>query len=206
MRVAIIGAAGRTGAATVEEARSRGHDVIAIARRPLPDAPGGTSVRVADATDEDAVRQAIDGADAVISAIGVGTSRQETDVYSRSARALTSAMATAGVDRLVAVSAAPVGPRSDHAGAARLALPILELFFGATYRDMRRMEAELAGSDLRWVALRPPRLLGKPARGAYRTGSTPPASGRSITIGDLATALVDVAEASEPTGPVYVSN
>ncbi len=35
MKIVIIGAAGRTSSASVQEARRRGHDVIAVARRPV---------------------------------------------------------------------------------------------------------------------------------------------------------------------------
>jgi hypothetical protein len=68
------------------------------------------------------------------------------------------------------------------------------------------MEAVLADSAVDWVALRPPRLSEKAAKGAYRTGRTLVKGGGSITIEDLASALIDCAEQPEPRGAVYVSN
>ena len=116
-------------------------------------------------------------------------------------------MAVPGLDRLVVVSAAPVGPAEYHPGFHRaVVLPILEKVFGANYRDMRLMEAELAATGVSWVAARPPRLLTKASRGTYRSGPVPPKGGSAITIGDLATALADFAKRDAPQGAVYVAN
>jgi len=71
-------------------------------------------------------------------------------------------------------------------------IPVLERVFGATYADMRRMEALLRGSDLDWVCLRPPRLVSKKPVGRYRLDAVRPLpKARSITYADLATALLD---------------
>ncbi len=71
---------------------------------------------------------------------------------------------------------------------------------------IERRRVENAAGHVSWVAVRPPRLLDKTARGSYRTGTTAGQVGGAITIADLADALVDFAEADEPTGGVYVSN
>lgn len=207
MRVAVVGAQGRTGAAVVDEALRRDHEVIAIARRPNPsNSHASVEWRPADVTDSAAIAAAITGADAVVCAVGIGSSKEETIAYSAGVRNLIDALAASGAGRLVVVSASPAGPPEHHNGFQRaVVLPILEKFFGASYRDMRRMEAELAGSEVNWVSLRPPRLLEKKPRGSYETGVLP-TKGGAITIADLATALVDFAEADNPRGPVYVAN
>ena len=71
-----------------------------------------------------------------------------------------------------------------------MAIPVLQRLFGATYDDMRRMEALLRGSDLDWICLRPPRLVTKKATGRYRIDASRPRTA-SITCADLATALLD---------------
>ena len=74
----------------------------------------------------------------------------------------------------------------------RIALPILQRFFGATYDDMRRMETILQETtDVDWISLRPPRLVDKPSKGAYRIDTRRLAKARAIRYGDLATALLD---------------
>ena len=74
----------------------------------------------------------------------------------------------------------------------RVAAPILQRFFGASYDDMRRMETILQETtDVDWISLRPPRLVNKPSSGTYRIDTRPLAKARAITYGDLATALLD---------------
>jgi putative NADH-flavin reductase len=98
-----------------------------------------------------------------------------------------------GIKKLAVISAVPAGPRAEQPFVQRrIIIPVLQRIFGATYADMRRMEALLRGSDLDWVCLRPPRLVGKKATGRYRLdASRPLPHARSITCADLATALLD---------------
>jgi putative NADH-flavin reductase len=195
MRLAVIGATGRTGRQVVEQALVRGDEVIAVARTPenlrVP-AHDRLTVARADVRERDELRVAIGSADAIVSALGVGTSRRPTDVYSRGAGRLLEVMDERGIRRLAVVSAAPTGPRAEQPFLQRtIAMPVLERLFGPTYTDMRRMEAILAESGTDWVALRPPRLIDRPATGAYRVDTRPLPHGRAITCGDLATALLD---------------
>jgi putative NADH-flavin reductase len=194
MKIAVVGATGRTGLQVAEQALARGDDVIALARHPeaLPRRPGMVSA-AADVLDRAVLTEALTGADAVVSALGIRTSRQPTVVYSDGTANILHAMAAHGIAKLAVISAVPAGPRADQPFLQRrLIIPILERVFGATYDDMRRMEALLRGSDLDWVCLRPPRLISKNATGRYRLdASRPLPKARSITYADLATALLD---------------
>lgn len=91
-------------------------------------------------------------------------------------------MQAAGVGRIVAVSAAPVGtvpsparphpPRNDPGDGfilRNLAYPVLRATLRGTYTDLAQMEDVLREADLDWTAVRPPRLTGKPVTGRYRT-------------------------------------
>jgi putative NADH-flavin reductase len=194
MRIAVVGATGHTGAQVVEQALTRGHRVTAIARR--PDAVElnheNLVVEAADVLDPDRIATALAGSEAVVSALGIGTSRAATVVYSDGIKNLLSAMGTIGTRTIAVISAAPVGPRAEQPFLERrVAMPILERVFGATYDDLRRMEALLLTSDVDWVSLRPPRLVNKAATGTYRLDTRPPPKGRNITYADLATALLD---------------
>ncbi|MDX6299218.1 MAG: hypothetical protein QOF53_432 [Nocardioidaceae bacterium] len=202
MRIAVVGASGRTGREVVQQALSRGHDTLAVARNPqaltLPD--GGTDasgagrvrVRGADILDVKGLGLALEGAEVVVSAVGIGASRHPTDLYSAGTANLLKAMSSTGARRLAVVSAAPVGPRQDQPMLQRyLAMPILELVFGATYVDMRRMEALLRDSEVQWTVLRAPRLIDKSPAGRYRLDDRPLRRGGSVRIPDLAAALLD---------------
>ena len=194
MRIAVVGATGHTGAQVIEQALARGHAVSAIARRPEATQLKHEHlvVKAADVLDPDTLVTALAGSGAVISALGIGASRDPTVVYSEGIKNLLGAMDTNGIGKIAVISAAPVGPRAEQPFLERrVAMPLLERVFGATYEDMRRMEALLRNSDIDWVALRPPRLVNKPATGTYRLDTRPLPSARSLTHPDLATALLD---------------
>jgi putative NADH-flavin reductase len=195
-RIAVIGAAGRTGRHVVARALARRHEVVAIARAPqnVPVAHDRLVLRPADVRDLAALTGAIEGTEAVISALGTNDSRGPADVYSLGVANEAAAMREHGIRRLAVISAAPAGPRAEQSLLERrVAMPLLERFFGRIYADMRRMEALLteASDDLDWVTLRPPRLVAKPAKGDYRIDTRPLAKARTLTHGDLATALLD---------------
>jgi putative NADH-flavin reductase len=195
MKIAVVGATGRTGLQVAEQALARGHDVIALARHPdaLPERGPGMASAATDVLDLAVLAEALAGADAVVSTLGIGASRQPTVVYSDGTANILKAMDAHGIRQLAVLSAVPAGPRAEQPFLQRrMIIPILERVFGATYADMRRMEALLRGSDLDWVCLRPPRLVSKKATGRYRLDATRPLpKARSITCADLATALLD---------------
>src|SRR5262249_6030008 len=83
MKIAVVGAAGRTRPAVTRQALPGGDDVIALGtspRGPTPARPAMASA-AADVLDRTAVAEALAGADTVVSALGIGASRQPTIVY-----------------------------------------------------------------------------------------------------------------------------
>jgi putative NADH-flavin reductase len=211
MKIAVIGAAGRTGRQVVGQALDRGHEVVAVARSPekLNMTGDRLTVAAADVHDSDALAAAVDGQDAIVTTFGAAAGRAPTDVYSVGITNVLAAVDRVGIGRLAVISASPIGPRADQPAVARvLVLPILDRVFAGAYADLRRMEAVLlARGDLGWTCLRPPRLLERPARGAYRLGRRPLPRTRSLTYPDLATALLDCVDGTNPqTGMLYVAN
>ena len=206
MRIAVVGATGKAGGLVTKLALGRGHHVTALARRPdaVTARDERLAIRAADVLDRRSLEGAFDGADAVVSTLGIGTSKAPTEVYSTG---IANVLAAAPAVPVVVISAAPAGPPTDHAPFARRVLvPILWRFVaGASYADMRRMEALLADSDAEWVSLRPPYLTDKPARGRYRLDSKP--NGRSLRYEDLAAALIDVIDRRDLyRSALYISN
>jgi len=195
MRIAVIGATGQTGRRVSEQGLARGHHMTALARRPeavtLRDK--NLVIAQADVLEADQLTAALTGAEAIVSTLGAGASRAPTVIYSQGITNALSAMDQNGISHLAVISAAPVGPRDEQPFLERrVAMPLLERVFGATYDDMRRMEALLRTSDVNWVSLRPPRLVNRPATGSYRLDATRPLpKARRITHSDLASALLD---------------
>ncbi|MCZ4119800.1 NAD(P)-dependent oxidoreductase [Streptomyces sp. H39-S7] len=93
MRIAVLGSTGPTGRLVIARAVERGHDVIALARRPEQlQAMSAANLRVvrADVTDPGSVAAAIEGADVVVSALGI-TNKQDPAILTEGARQVVSA-------------------------------------------------------------------------------------------------------------------
>jgi uncharacterized protein YbjT (DUF2867 family) len=206
MRVVVLGATGRTGRAVVERLLVAGDHPIAVARSPLPGGfPSAVTVVRADlASGDPGLQQALPGADAVVSVLG-HRGKADDGVLESGARATIAAMHGTGVDRLLAVSAAPVTtvaspgnphpPRRDPGDdvlTALLLTPIVHRAFGSVYADSARMEDAIRASGLRWTIARPPRLVNGPATGRIRTAvDRNVRGGRSVRRSDLAAWLVE---------------
>lgn len=189
--ITIFGAAGTTGAAAVSLARDRGLAVRAIEHEWPAGAPDGDSVthHTADVMEDD-LAPLIDGADAVVSAIGLSMSvRTVVDpppLYTNGTANIVRAMQKTGVRRLAVISATFV----EDADAGPLwfrvtAMPAL----ANIYAQMASMEADLARADgIEWTAARPGWLLDRPYTGDYEV------TDEKITHGLLRTRHADLAD------------
>ncbi|SFX85879.1 SDR family oxidoreductase [Streptomyces atratus] len=211
MRITVFGATGGVGQEVVRQAVAAGHEVTAVVRDParLPVPLSDVQVHtVARVDDPEALREAVAGRDAVLSALG-SHGRKADGVAERLTGAVLAAMEAEGVRRLLVVSAAPVGPRpADDPLPDRLARKMIGAILKEVYADLTRMEAVLARSTVDWTSVRPPKLTNGPLTGKYRTavGSTP-RSGRTISRADVAHAMLalvdDPASVKQGVGVAY---
>jgi nucleoside-diphosphate-sugar epimerase len=198
MRIVIFGANGRTGRLLTEQALAAGHDVTAVTRRPLgfPITHDRLDVVEADVHDPEAVDQAVAGADAVLSTLGVPYVRKPINVYSDGIRNVVAAMSRHGVKRLVVVSSSATEPYHHADGGFllnRVLQPLISATIGkTTYADMRRMEALVRGSDLEWTIMRPSGLFDAPAVSRYELHQEQ-APGIFTSRADLAASLLEQA-------------
>jgi putative NADH-flavin reductase len=169
MRVAVIGASGRTGKATVTRALSAGHEVIAVVRT-ASSAPAGAVVKIADARDVTALTKALGGCDAVVSCLGHVAGANDPTILADGVTALLAVMATAQVSRIVAISAAGAYVQGDDPLSRFVAKPLVARFFGAAFADTREMENVLRASNSAWTVLRPSRLVSGDSTTPYRAG------------------------------------
>ncbi|MBY8877861.1 NAD(P)-dependent oxidoreductase [Actinacidiphila acidipaludis] len=181
MRLTIFAATGGIGTHLLDQALTAGHDVTAVVRDPARLTREVRTV-TADlaAPDPAALRVAVDGADAVLSALGP-RSRADAGVTAAGTRAIVEAMRATGTRRIVVVSAAPVSttpspgrpnpPRRDPGEGPVLryvGTPLVKRVLSRHYADLAVMEDLLRDSGLEWTSVRPPKLNDKPLSGAYR--------------------------------------
>src|SRR5260370_26017033 len=109
MKIAVVGATGRTGQRVIEQALARGDDVIAVARHPetLPQSGPGMIGAAADVLDRAALAGALAGADAVVSACAIGASRHPNTACSDGPANLLRALDPHTLTKPGAISALP---------------------------------------------------------------------------------------------------
>ncbi len=119
--------------------------------------------------DPASIAPAVEGADAVISAIGPrGTG--PTTVIQDSVRSIIAAMDKTGTRRFVQVSGSIVADEGESPYMRYLVKPVARrTFLRHVYADMHSGEEEIRQSGLDWTILRPPALTDKAATGTYRT-------------------------------------
>ena len=128
----------------------------------------GAKLIVGDARDETALRQALKGRDAVVSALGTPASPfREVTLLSTATRALVRAMKPEHVSRLVCITGMGAGDSVGHGGFVFDQL-IFPLLLRKVYADKDRQEAIVRGSGLDWVLVRPSVLNDKPSRDTIR--------------------------------------
>lgn len=192
MKVLLFGASGAIGGSVRENAREAGHELVLFARDPskLEPLSSGESVIVGDIADSAAVERAVQGVDAVVSALGpTSNSRDQVPLFEGFARTLVNAMSAAGVRRIVAISGAGCtlpGERKPLGG--RIASALVRLAVRDVVEAKQREMEVIVASDLEWTLPRPARVVDGPHTGSYNVGSQ--ARGMRINNGDVADFMV----------------
>lgn len=193
MRVAVFGASGPTGQHLVRQSLDQGHTVVALVRTPSKIDMADERLRVVtgDVLDPGAVGRALDGVDAVLSALGVGRSFAATTVYSQGGRTIVEAMQRRGIRRFVGVGSGGVEHDDPSLGWVNRAI-VRPLLLQRAYSDMARFERYLRDSTIEWIFVRPTKLTNGPLTGRYRVSPRfAPQGGTEISRADLAHFMIE---------------
>jgi len=190
MKLAIFGATGRTGSSLLDQALAAGHLVTALARDPMK-LPVRERLRVirGAAASPDAIAEAVQGADAVISAMAGGGNTLVTF-----GEHVIAAMTRGRVSRIVSLIGASVVEPGDPSSMGMAALrAITRLIASDVVKDGARHARQLEATDFAYTLVRPPRLTDGAATGRVNHGSALPLSPRSsIARADLAAFMLRV--------------
>jgi putative NADH-flavin reductase len=205
VRLVILGATGRTGSLLVDQAIARGHTVVAYVRRPEA-LTERKRLRVVggELTDEPALTSALDGADAVLAAIGpTGVSGLVgADLMQRTLPVVSAAMGAAGVHRLVLLSAWGVG--ATAASGSLVAKVAWRTAVRSLYHDKEIAEAALGATGLDVTTVYPVALINGPTRGGAVVRDVATVSHVDgmprVSRADVATAMLDAVERSDDVG------
>ncbi|MEH2402769.1 NAD(P)-dependent oxidoreductase [Nostoc sp.] len=166
MKVLVIGAAGKTGRAVVEQAIAGGHQVTAFVHKADEYEVSNVRVIEGDATNSVAMDAAVLGQDAVLDTIGGKTPYKATTLESSAAKTIIASMQRNGVRRLVVTSM--IGEGDSEANATLYERLLIATFLRGADKDKAAMESAVESSGLEWVILRPAILNDDPAKGNVR--------------------------------------
>lgn len=169
MNLLVIGATGGTGRELVKQALEQGHAVTAFARNP-------SAVRVVherltvvhgDVLDYDSIERAVQGKDAVLSALGHKRWFVKTTILSKGTKNIIAAMEKHGVRRFVCETTLGIGDTRGKLGLyyTLFVVPFIVFFY---FRDKEVQERLIRASSLDWGIVRPGQLTNGRTRGMYR--------------------------------------
>jgi putative NADH-flavin reductase len=189
MRLTVIGASGGTGTEVTRQALAAGHEVVAVVRDPSKLRVTGATVFRAAITNPDDLASAMDGSDAVVSALGPRRG-EPAGAVAQGAKSTLTAMGKTGVRRLVVVSASGFFvEEGEGLLVGRVAKPILRRVLRDAVADTREMESLVSTSDTDWTIMRPSQLTNAPRRANYKTTIDRYAGARTARA-DLADAIL----------------
>jgi uncharacterized protein YbjT (DUF2867 family) len=167
MRIALLGATGRTGTEFMTRALAQGHEVVAYVRRPEAlEARPGLTVVGGQLDDAATLTRAMTGCDAVAVTLGPKVSRPNEPIMQAAIPSVITAAQAAGTSRVVVLSA--LGAGSTLANTRYPYKLVARTFLAGNFRDHVAGESQLENSGLTWTTIHPGPLIGAPADTAPR--------------------------------------
>jgi putative NADH-flavin reductase len=170
MKLLLLGATGPSGQQIVARALEQGHEVTILVRNPskLNFNDARLTVVTGDIFDGETLVKYIQGKDVVISALGVGKELKSNNLITRAVASIIPAMNTAGVKRLIFLSAFGVGPTYSQASVIQKI--VFRTFLRNIYADKNAGSEQLRSSGLQWTLVSPVLMSDGPRTGKYRVG------------------------------------
>lgn len=202
MNIFLFGATGGTGKEILIKLLEQKHQVFALARNPEVLGVTDDNLKIIKGSiyDVETYQDELSKCDLVISALGTGTSRKPTEIYSQGGQQIITAMQKANVKRLITLTAGAFDP-TDPATRSFIVKYIVQPLFKNIYSDMQKWETILENSTgIDWTIIRPSRLTNGKEKGNYRVQLDHcPKGGSKINRSDLADFIV-----KQVNSPQYV--
>jgi putative NADH-flavin reductase len=196
MNLTVFGATGGVGREVITQALDAGHHVTAYVRNPskLTLTHSELTVIAGELTDADAVRRAVRGADAVISALGPSLDRKATGMpLVEGTRTILDAMRAEDVERYIGMATPSLRDPHDTGSLLGRVVPFMgRTFLKRAYQELLDMSRLVTDSPLNWTIARFTRPTDGPRTGTIRAGYLGRARIRaSVTRADIAAFLLD---------------
>lgn len=170
MKLLILGATGGTGQHLITQSLAQQHEVTVLVRDPSKPGMNNEKIKVikGDVLDKDVLVKALEGNDAVLSALGCGKSLKSNNLISNAMNILIPAMLATGVKRLVFESAFGVGDSFKQANFIQKFF--FRVFLKNIFTDKAKAEEQLRNSTLDWTMVYPVVLTDGALTGKYKAG------------------------------------
>jgi putative NADH-flavin reductase len=166
LKILVLGGTRGIGLEVVKRSVARGHLVTAVARHPerMVFSHANLTTQKGDVMDAEAMARVVPGQDIVVSAIGVGPTRDPVTVFSQGMKNILPLMPAAG--RLLAVTGIGAGDSRGH-GSFFYDNILWPLLLKTVYQDKDIQEALIRGSAQGWTIVRPGFLVDDRAEQRY---------------------------------------
>lgn len=190
MKILVFGASGRTGQELVRQGLEAGHQVSAFVRNPASiDPKPGLRVIQGDVFDPEQVASAVEGQDAIFTALGART-LGANDLLPKSSANIIAGMKRHGVRRLIVLGAAGAYRNAGkYEGApTRFMLFLLKrTLLKHPFKNSAIQQQQVEASGLDYTVVLPPRLTDDKQVGSYRVlPDGLPRGGAMLSRADLA--------------------
>lgn len=167
MKILLLGATGPTGQQILARALDQHHEVTAMVRNPskLNFQHPQLKVIKGDVLDDQILVTALQGQQAVISALGKGQSLRSSHLITNAVNNLIPNMEESKVNRLIFLSG--FGAGNTFVQANLLQKIIFKTFLRGIYSDKARAEKKIRNSNLNWTIVYPVQLKNTPPTGNY---------------------------------------
>lgn len=195
MNVTVFGGSGQIGRFVVTDLLATGHTVTAYVRNPAKlgiNDPGLTTV-TGELSDAERIRQAVHGADAVISALGPSLKRGAKGTpITEGTRNIVAAMAAENVSRYIGLATPSFPDERDQPTLKAKILPVMaKAMFPNALDELVGMTQAVTKSGLNWTIARITRPTNGKPKGTVRAGFLGRDKvGSAMTRADIAAFLV----------------
>jgi len=172
MNITLFGATGKTGPFLIQEGIRRGHQITVFARHDSLFHNRNVRIVKGDISNEKFLREAIRGADAVLSALGpTKISHPKNLPITKATETIINVMMQEQVKRFVAVSTGTaIDPDDDFDLKIRLPASIIKYAMPSIYKDIVALADVIRKSELVWTMVRAGFLHNRPSSNHLNIG------------------------------------
>lgn len=194
MKIAVIGATGKTGSEIVQEIMRRGHTAIAVAYGHDSTAANAKLIkRQGNILDQNSLRNALVGAEAVIVSVGSANQFRRSTLISTGIQNVLAVGSELDIHRVVLQSGITVSDGRGFSLLNQLFIRVIHLVYRNALMDKRAAERTIIGSPVDWSIVRPVGMSTDVADGQMTYGERRPFNlFQTISFADSARAIVAV--------------